>query len=101
MPHLGQLTKLQTLKLTNTFVSPSSLRYLEALTAIRTLEISPFEMTPAATRYFQGMSRIRKLRYFNADDKIVAELAKIKSLECLDIWCGEVTDKGALASLTK
>ena len=96
MPHLGKLTKLRTLKLINTFVSPSSLGHLEALTAMRTLEISPFEMTPGATRYLQGMSRLRKLRYFNADDEIIAELAKIKSLEDLDIWSGEVTDTGAL-----
>ena len=103
MPYLSKLTKLKTLDLTNTFFTPVGLEHLKPLVELELLHVGVVDFSDKSAILLQRMSKLRSLRYLNVNDKIVAQLSKISSLEELDIWSGDVTDVGAsdLAKLIK
>ncbi|MDB4732887.1 ankyrin repeat domain-containing protein [Planctomicrobium sp.] len=102
MPYLKDLHKLRSLKLINTFVSPNGFAHLKNSSELETLSIGLSGATSEAVQPLLGMKKLKSLSRFDIDDDVVEQLAKIKSLEDLDVWAGEVTDAGAahLATLT-
>lgn len=99
MPNLYGLTQLKDLEFLNTFAS-AGLVSIEPLTKLEKLHLDIVGPTPDSLASLQSMKNLRSLRYLNADDQMVAQLAKLNNLEELDIWSGDVTD-ASVAQLAK
>ena len=91
---LRGLTRLQTLRLANTYVSGRGLESLKALPAIEELDLTLIEFTPEAARIVGGLRTLKRFRYADVSDETLAELARLPELEDLEVWAGGLTDRG-------
>ena len=83
---LRGLTRLQTLRLANTYVSGRGLESLKALPAIEELDLTLIEFTPEAARIVGGLRTLKRFRYADVSDETLAELCDFLNLR---IWkCG-------------
>lgn len=104
LPQLKGLKKLRTLELLNSFMSDVGLGHLHPLRKLESLQISGTTFSEKALQKFvPSHPQLRKLSRWNANDADLEILAELKHLEELDVWAGDVTDKGAasLAKMTK
>ncbi len=94
LPALSKLTRLNKLSLENTIFTANGLQHLKPLVNLEVADLGVLELTGPRTQPLQRMTKLRSLRYFNADDQVVAALSSIGSLEDLEIWSEGVTDVG-------
>ncbi len=96
---VGQLSRLDSLRLTGTAVTDAGLVHLKGLTSLRDLQLGNTQITDAAgLAHLKGLTALRQLLLFNTPvtDAGLDHLKDLTSLVLLDLSGTKVTDDGVI-----
>ena len=95
---VGQLGRLDSLRLTDTAVTDAGLVHLKGLTSLRDLQLGNTQITDAGLAHLKGLTALRQLLLFNTPvtDAGLDHLKDLPSLVLLDIPGTKVTDDGVI-----
>jgi hypothetical protein len=95
---IGQLGRLDSLRLTGTAVTDAGLAHLKDLTGLRDLQLGSTQITDAGLAHLEGLIELRSLLLFGTTitDAGIGHLKKLPQLVLLDVTGTRVTDDGVL-----
>jgi hypothetical protein len=95
---VGQLGRLDSLRLTGTAVTNAGLVHLKGLTGLRDLQLGNTQITDAGLAHLKGLTELRQLLLFNTPitDAGLDHLKDLTSLVLLDLSGTKVTDDGVI-----
>jgi len=98
MALVGQLGRLDSLRLTGTAVTDAGLVHLKGLTGLRDLELGNTQITDTGLAHLKGLTELRQLLLFNTPvtDAGLDHLKELTSLVLLDLSGTKVTDEGVI-----
>ncbi len=98
MAFVGQLGRLDSLRLTGTAVTDAGLAHLKGLTGLRDLQLGSTRITDAGLAHLKGLSELRQLLLFKTavTDAGLNHLKELPSLTLVDLSQTKVTDDGVI-----